>query len=426
MSSPSDRSERTLPKLAYVYHPRSFATLSLAAAAAGVCDLVWVVDTSLSEVASMARLLRKFGPTVDVAGVTMDEAAALVAPYDVDGILALADDMLSWTADLAETLGLVFHTPATVKNLTDKHAQRDALALGGLVVPKSWVIPAIGPEPVWATIELEASYPSVLKPRKGEASRDTLPVSSFGELRSLYSSLTEADERPREFVLEEYIADSSNPVAGEGFAGYVSVESFMQDGEITHLAVNGRMPPAHPFRETGFFIPSTLDAPHVDAVLSVAGDAAKAVGVKLGCLHTEIKLTPSGPVVIEVNGRIGGGVPEMLMGVTGVNLISLAMRLASGVAVTQAAMPDCQGVAYLFYVQAPAGMHTVTAVVGLDELRGVKGVDEITLNRGPGQLVDWREGNHGHVFSVLGRVDSHAEVLRIHELIGTMVRIEGE
>ena len=38
----------------------------------------------------------------------------------------------------------------------------------------------------------------------------------------------------------------------------------------------------------------------------------EALGVSTGCLHTEVKFTPDGPEIIEVNGRVGGGVPEML------------------------------------------------------------------------------------------------------------------
>ena len=44
----------------------------------------------------------------------------------------------------------------------------------------------------------------------------------------------------------------------------------------------------------------------------MASEATKAVGVTIGCLHIEIKLTDQGPVVIEVNGRPGGGMSEML------------------------------------------------------------------------------------------------------------------
>ena len=46
-------------------------------------------------------------------------------------------------------------------------------------------------------------------------------------------------------------------------------------------------------------------------MLDIASMAIKALGVRVGFLHTEIKLTPDGPRIIEVNGRLGGSVAEM-------------------------------------------------------------------------------------------------------------------
>ena len=74
------RANGQLPTLAYVYHPRSFATLSLVDAAQDVCELLWIVDSSQPEVTSMSRLLNRFGPTIDVAGLSYDEIASTDSP----------------------------------------------------------------------------------------------------------------------------------------------------------------------------------------------------------------------------------------------------------------------------------------------------------------------------------------------------------
>jgi len=101
-------------------------------------------------------------------------------------------------------------------------------------------------------------------------------------------------------------------------------------GEISHVAVTGRFPMAEPFRETGFFIPADLPQAHLEGALEVATAALRALGVRAGDCHTEIKFTPSGPQVIEVNGRLGGGIPEMLFHASGVSLLRLSMRVALG------------------------------------------------------------------------------------------------
>lgn len=294
MTTSAVKTSSPKPKLAFVYHPRSFGVMSLVEGAQGVCDLLWIVDTSQPEVESMTRLLRRFGPCVDVARLSIDEAASVVAQLEPDGVLSLADESLLWTAQVAQRVGLSFMSPETAVRLTDKHVQRIALSEGGLAVPRHWIITGDDQEATWSRIASEASFPAVLKPRKGSGSRDTVPVTSLDELRTLWEERRTYHGRPQEFVLEEYIADSPDPVGGDGFAGYVSVESFVCNGTVTHLAVNGRMPPAPPFRETGFFIPSALDADLERAVLKVATRAVSAMGVTVGCLHTEIKLTPLG------------------------------------------------------------------------------------------------------------------------------------
>lgn len=416
----------TMPLLAYVYHARSFPTLSLVEATRGLCRILWIVDSSDEEMASMQRLLRRFGDTVDIAGLPFDEAAAAIHAHDPDGIVTLADDNIRLTAELASRLGLAYHSPETALLLTDKYRQRAALANGGLVVPASWTIDRDGVDASREQIEREARFPAVLKPRRGEASRDTLPVASLDELRSLLDQLRGDGEPARDFVIEEYIPDASTAIAGEGFAGYVSVESYVRGGVVTNLAVTGRMPQAYPFRETGFFIPSALDDAIRREVLDVATRAVHSMKVTMGCFHTEIKLTPDGPVVIEVNGRIGGGVPEMLFAATGVEFLRIAMRLALGATVDVPAEPTCTCVAYLFYVQSPAEMRRVLSVDGLEDLQRFEGVHDIVLNRGPGQNVDWRDGNHGFVFSVSGTAHDHDDLRRVEHAIRELVTIRGE
>jgi len=56
-------------------------------------------------------------------------------------------------------------------------------------------------------------------------------------------------------------------------------------------------------------------------VPDLATAATKALRVRTGFLHTEIKVTPSGPRVIEVNGRLGGGLPNLLQQAAGFDLL---------------------------------------------------------------------------------------------------------
>ncbi|HEY3960424.1 MAG TPA: ATP-grasp domain-containing protein [Solirubrobacteraceae bacterium] len=400
--------------------------MAIAEAAAEVCDLIWIVDTTDPETSSMSRLLRRIGDMVDVTGMSLEEAATAISDSRPDGILALADDMLVWTAQIATLLELRFVTPEVARRLTDKYAQRVALQRGGVPVPGFWQVPEENDDDSWSALAQAASFPAVLKPRSGEGSRDTVRVDSFMELRSKVAETPSASGSVRaELVLEEYLRDRPQAV-GHHFADYVSVESVVSAGQISHVAITGRFPPAEPFRETGFFIPCAFDNDQCRAIAEVATAAVQAIGVSLGLLHTEIKLTPTGPRVIELNGRIGGGVPEMLADATGVELLPIALRVALGELITFDSVPRCDRIGYLLYVQAPLHMTTIRSVDGIDQLRAHAGVQEVTLNRGPGRAVHWRSGNHGHVFSVRGSVADYDALRSIERYANTEVRIHGD
>lgn len=389
-------------------------------AAQGVCELIWVIDGSVAETGLMSQLLRRLGVVVDVAGLSPADAAAAVADARPDGVLALADSQLLWTAQLAERLELPFLTPQAAGRATDKYLQRAALGAGGVPVPGHWLLPPANDTKAWAALASEARFPAMLKPRHGSGSRGVVEVRTFEQLRA---NVERRDVHEPALMLEEYLRDRD---PDQDFAGYVSVESTVSDGLVSHLAITGRLPPAEPFRETGFFIPAALAGDDRAAVLDSAGAAITALGVTIGCLHTEIKLTPDGPRVIELNARIGGSVSKMMPIATGINPLTLALRLALGERVVFDEMPPSTQVTFMLYAQAPASMRRIVAVEGIDRLRADPAVAELILKRGPGQSVDWREGNHGHVFSVLGVVADHDQLRALVRRIEAETAIVGE
>jgi biotin carboxylase len=393
--------------------------LHVADAARGLCQLIWVVDRELADTAEMLPLLRRLGPVVDITGMDPEAAAAAVAGERPDGILALKDSLMRRTALLAERLGLPFHDVAIAERFTDKHAQRRALRDAGVPSPGFWDVPEPGDVAGWERLAAEAVFPAVVKPRhNSEGSRDTMRVACLGEVRALAGGPS--------LLLEEYLGDRDEGIVAP-FADYVSVESVVSAGRVQHVAVTGRFPPAPPFRESGFFIDAALTETDRRSALEAATAAVQALGVRIGCLHTEIKFTPEGPRVIELNGRIGGGVPEMLQDSgSDIDLLPLSMRLALGESAVFAERIRSTRVAFLFYVHAPDTMLQVTEVQGLKTLSNDPGVTEVILNRGPGQVVDWHEGNHGHVFSVRGAVADHDALIEMAQRIETQVSIIGE
>jgi biotin carboxylase len=183
-------------------------------------------------------------------------------------------------------------------------------------------------------------------------------------------------------LLEEYLVGADIPATAP-FADYPSVETAVSNGELSHLALTGRFPPAPDFRETGFFVPAAVDEASRDLVLDLATAATKALRVRTGFLHTEIKLTPSGPRVIEVNGRLGGGLPDLLQQAAGFDLLRWTLRAALGEPVTVSAPLLTARIGYRLFLQPPPLVGTVENIDGLGALADQRGVDNITVHRGP-------------------------------------------
>lgn len=404
-----------LPLVAVRYGPRCVPVMELVGAAAGRCDLLWLVDRGLEEMVAMQGLLSRYGTVLDVSGTSAAELAQACAAAGVAGVATYLDAGMVELAAAAAELGLPFHSPQSARTLVDKAGQREALASAGIEVPACAVLPAGDAGDALASVPPSMSWPAIVKPRSAQGSHHTFLASDPDHARSLLDSLGEHRE---EMVLEQYIA--GDPArADDAFADYLSVESIVSHGDVSHVALTGRFPLAENFRETGFFVPALLGSDDEQAVLDLASAAIAALEVTDGCLHTEVKLSLGGPRVIEVNGRLGGGVHEMVVRASGVSLLDATLDVALGVPVRIDGPVATQRVGFRFFLQPPPVTAVIKDIAGLDAVTDLPGVDAVSIHQPPGAGLDWRDGSRNHVLSVLGSVADHDELLqlahRLHE-----------
>lgn len=408
------------PVLAVAYGPRSVPVLQLVEAAAGRCELVWMIDDRLPEMDDMARLLQRFGPVVATGALDLDTAVAALDRHRPDGIATYFDAGMVDLACLAAKLGLPFFSPETAAALTDKVRQREMLAAGGVTVPRFWDVPLRRDlEAVVAEIDAHDGWPVVLKPRSESGSHHTFLAETAGDA---VAALVGLGSDRRDMVAEEYLEGDRRLAAGP-FADYLSVETIVSDGAMSHVALTGRFPPAALFRETGFFIPAVLEPELLPAVLEEAERAIAALGVDLGCLHTELKLTADGPRVIEVNGRLGGGIPEMAARASGLDLFGMSIDLALGSSVRVDGPVPCKRVGYRLFLQPPPDPSTVTTIEGVDRLADHPWIDGISIHRGPGSHVDGRDGSRTFVLAVVGSAPDHAGVVEVERLVRDSIAV---
>jgi biotin carboxylase len=396
-----------------MHHTNSFFPLELRDRVGDCAELVWVVD-SRGVPKEMIRFLRRLGPVVDTAGQDLDSVAEELTRLGVGGIASFVDDHIVDAAILAERVGLPYHTPDVAHALVNKQVQRAVLDAAGIPGPAFWSAPSGLDAASAAAIAGRVTYPAVVKPAEGSGSRDICLVRTAEEL----SSVITAGGGPGHLV-EQYLEDERGH--GSWYASYLSVESVVSHGTVGHVAMTGRFPLAQPFRETGNFIPAICPAEQVPGILSLVDDTIAALGITDSVTHIEIKLTPDGPRLIEVNGRLGGRPPFVLCGISDTNLFQVACQVALGDPVHIDAMATCDGVGFWLMLHAPMKARRLDAVDGADAAAAVSGVTDLRVNRHPGASLDWREGTDGKIVTIQGTATDHtalaATVGRIRDAI---------
>jgi biotin carboxylase len=119
------------------------------------------------------------------------------------------------------------------------------------------------------------------------------------------------------------------------------VESVCAPDGSTHVAITGKFPLEPPFREQGGFWPAPLPIEDETAILALVDRSLAALDIPVGITHTEVKLTPAGPRVIEVNGRLGGHIHDLAQRSAHLDLVRANALAALGRPVPlSAAEPD--------------------------------------------------------------------------------------
>lgn len=385
-------------------HDLGAATVTqVVAAARGLCEVVFLADRALPHVADQFALMEQLANVLDVTDMPIDRIRNLVRALDPAGVLTFSGHQVDRAAELARECGLVGHDPETARALTDKLRQRAVLAEHG--VQSTACASVQGQRDVPGAVEI-TGLPAVLKPRQGAGSVDVRRVDSPEDCLTAVAELDVGPERP--FVLEEMLrgVGTSNGL----FADYVSVESVVQHGRIHTVGLTDKFPMVEPFREAGHVWPSTLEDAEAARVTALTERTLTALGVRDGVCHTEVKLTPAGPRVIEVNGRLGGGVGELARRGSGVDLARIAILIALGQPIS-VPEPATDGLVYQMFLLPPYDCREVVSVAPLRKLADLPAVTWVELRADDGDRVDWRRGAEHRMAVAHGTVD-HAEDLR--------------
>ncbi|PHM44689.1 MbtH-like protein [Xenorhabdus mauleonii] len=376
----------------------------------GIAPLVFVINAN-EHTRERISYFSRFGYVID--GYDVEKAVLELIHFNPAGIVTFSERALRLTATLAKRLNLPFHSIETVYRLTDKYKQRVALQNAGIESIRFDLITAVSD---WEKAVEKVCLPAVLKPAYGGGSIDTYLIEDRATGKDLVERLLSNKQigfdGGRSLVLEEFIEGRPSLPFGD----YVSVESLVFDGKIKHINVTGKMPLSPPFREYGHIWPSTLNDREQNQIYALTENAIKALGVSQGITHTELKLTGQGARIIEVNGRVGGGINEMAKISLNISLLEIAAQLALGKVVD---LPDFNSEHVYFNICHIAPTHPceILRVSGEDELRSLDGVLSYRSYVWTGTVLPGGSQTY-EINTVLGKVDNHESFLDIYQRMG--------
>ncbi len=261
----------------------------------------------------------------DTIGADEMRAAALrlAARETVHGVLCWDEARILQSAKVAAALGLPGGDPDMVMRCRDKHLTRLALDAAGTPQPRSVLVADLDAALLAAS---RIGYPVVLKPRAMGGSLGVVQADGPDELAARYPFARDTS------VPGSWRYDSGVLIEQCLTGQEISVDAAVYHGQVLPMFL-ARKEVGYPpyFEELGHLVDSADPLLADDGVLSVLQDAHSALGFTDGMTHTELKLTPAGPMIVEVNARLGGGlIPYLGLRATGIDPGLAAAAVACG------------------------------------------------------------------------------------------------
>jgi len=335
----------------------------------------------------------------------LSEILEFAARQPLRAVIGVDDETVALAALAAQSLGLPHNPVDAIRVVRDKYATRQALAAAGLRGP-SFKRFAVDGSPTEAAQQVE--YPCVLKPMSLSASRGVLRADNAREFveafRRIVAILRDPDVKRlggdrTHLLVEEYLP-------GEEFA----MEGLLNDGKLRELALFDKPDPLEgpTFEETLYVTPSRQAEPLQAELIAEVARGCRALGLREGPVHAELRLHEGQPWLLEVAPRtIGGLCSRALRFGAGLSLEELILRHALG--------RDSDGLrlrdeaAGVMMIPIPR-RGILREIRGLEAARSEPDVEEVTLTTARGSEVLPLPEGHRYLGFIFARADSPSRV----------------
>jgi biotin carboxylase len=296
---------------------------------------------------------------VDIFDVSAVERIALAEK--ISGVMTLCTDApVRTVAAVASALGLPAISPQAAADATDKRRMRAAMSAHAVPIPAFREIESF--EDALRAGEL-LKYPFALKVPCSSGSRGVYRVDAAEELRE-YLPQARKYHPHGSLLAEEWMEGEEVSVEGASCGDGVHIVQVTDK-----LVFRGAFPV-----EAGHSQPSGLPASTVEEIGRVTEAGVRALGLENCAFHAELKITASGPKIVEIGARLGGDriATHLTPLSTGVNMVRAAIQIALGE--TPDLTPTISRGSAIRYFHADA-CGRAESIEGLDQVARLPGVE---------------------------------------------------
>lgn len=335
------------------------------------------------------------------------EIASFAKTHPIDAVVGVDDDTTILATMAAKELSLPHNTIESAYATRDKYQLRNILVKAGLRAPWFKLLSADeNPEMIANRID----YPCVLKPLSLSASRGVIRaddpehfVDAFHRVVAVIQSSSEEEDKHHGDV-EQLLVEGFIP------GTEVALEGIVVQGVLKVLAIFDKPDPLDGpfFEETLYITPSRLPAHVQQEITLCTEDAARALGLREGPVHAELRVKDGCAWMLEMAPRsIGGLCARTLRFGTGMSLEELIIRHAIGQDVNSFKREE--NAAGVMMIPIPhAGI--LREVTGQRQAEAIEGIEEVTISIPVGQeVVPLPEGKR-YLGFIFARDDTPADV----------------
>mmetsp|Transcript_16358 Transcript_16358/g.31789 ORF Transcript_16358/g.31789 Transcript_16358/m.31789 type:complete len:502 (-) Transcript_16358:479-1984(-) len=245
-----------------------------------------------------------------------ENAVAVVreAGLTFDGVWSPHEAVVLLMSRIAKLLELPGNPPEAYEIARDKFRTREALREANINSIKAVQIWDVNDAEVAAR---EIGFPMIVKPSSGMGSAGVYRVDDNAELRHTLERVFADIDSSWGLKNNHGAVQRQAPVMAEtcvlpniygGRINEFDVEVVLNKGELVYSNVLDNLEALpHTYQELGSIAPSLSPREVQEEMIQYAAAVTRGLGFHTGAFHVETWMTPTGPILIENNPRVGGG-----------------------------------------------------------------------------------------------------------------------